>query len=95
VPSKFRFRIITSVSVFILSGGLAAGQTVAIDSAGAGRHAVSLEFHGASITARIDGSTLQTVSDSSYSQGMAGLGVVAYALAQFDNVKVDSAPTAR
>jgi O-glycosyl hydrolase len=58
-------------------------------------HAISLEFHGASITASIDGSTLQAVSDSSYSQGMAGLGVVAYALAQFDNFKVDSAQTAR
>ena len=58
-------------------------------------HAVSLEFHGASITARLDGGTLRTVSDSSYSQGMAGLGAVAYALAQFDNFKVDSAPTAR
>ena len=30
------------------------------------------------------------VSDSSYSKGMVGLGVVGYALAQFDNFKVES-----
>ena len=49
---------------------------------------MSLEFQGGSLTARIDGVTLQTVSDSSFSQGMVGLGVAGYALAQFDNLKV-------
>jgi hypothetical protein len=53
-------------------------------------HAVSLEFQGNSLIARIDGVTVQKVSDSSYSKGMAGLGVVGYALAQFDNFRVDA-----
>ena len=52
-------------------------------------HALSLEFLGGSLTARIDGAALPLVSDSSYSRGMAGLGVVGYTLAQFDNFKVD------
>ena len=58
-------------------------------------HGLSLEFQGGSLTARIDGVTVQTVSDASYSKGMAGLGVVGYALAQFDNFKVDSLKPAR
>jgi O-glycosyl hydrolase len=58
-------------------------------------HALSLEFQGGSLTAKIDGVTVQTVSDATYSKGMAGLGVVAYALAQFDNFKVEPLITAR
>jgi hypothetical protein len=53
-------------------------------------HALALEFQGGSLTARIDGVAVQTVSDASYSKGMAGLGTVAYALAQFDNFKVEA-----
>ena len=52
-------------------------------------HTVTLEVQGGSLTARIDGVILQTVSDSSYSQGMVGLGVAGYAQAQFDNFKVE------
>ena len=52
-------------------------------------HGLSLEFQGGSLTARLDGATLETVSDSSYSKGMAGLGVVWYVRAQFDNFRVD------
>jgi hypothetical protein len=58
-------------------------------------HGLSLEFQGGSLTARIDGVALPAVSDSSYSKGMAGLGVVVYALAQFDNFKVDALTPAR
>jgi hypothetical protein len=58
-------------------------------------HAVSLEFQGGSLTARIDGVAVQTVADSSYSKGMVGLGVVGYALAQFDNFKVEALKLAR
>jgi len=57
-------------------------------------HALSLEFQGGTVIARIDGVTLPTVSDSSYSRGMAGLGVVGYSLAQFDNFKVEKATPA-
>jgi hypothetical protein len=52
-------------------------------------HGVSLEFQGNSLVARIDGVAVRRVSDSSYSKGMAGLGVVGYTLAQFDNFKVE------
>jgi hypothetical protein len=58
-------------------------------------HGLSLEFQGSSLTARLDGVTLQTVSDSSYSKGMAGLGVAGYVRAQFDNFRVDPLQPAR
>jgi O-glycosyl hydrolase len=58
-------------------------------------HGLSLEFQGGSLTARIDGVALPAVSDSSYSKGMAGLGVVGYTLAHFDNFNVDPVKPAR
>ena len=58
-------------------------------------HGLSLEFQGGALAARIDGVTLQTVSDASYSKGMAGLGTVGYGLAQFDNFRVDRLTPAR
>jgi len=58
-------------------------------------HALSLEFQGGALTARIDGVASPVVADSSYSKGMAGLGVVGYALAQFDNFKVQPLKPAR
>jgi O-glycosyl hydrolase len=72
---------------------LASGKVTAL---GVGAwHALSLEFQGGSLTARIDGAAVQTVSDSTYSKGMAGLGVVGYAPAQFDNFKVEPVNPAR
>jgi hypothetical protein len=69
---------------------LASGKAAPL---GVGRwHAVSLEFQGGSLAAKLDGATLQTISDGTYPKGMAGLGVVGYALAQFDNFKVDRLP---
>jgi hypothetical protein len=58
-------------------------------------HALSLEFLGGSLIARIDGAAMPAIADSSYPKGMAGLGVVAYAPAQFDNFKVESLKAAR
>ena len=67
---------------------LASGQ---VSPLGVGNwHGLSLEFQGASLTARIDGVVVGKVSDASYSKGMAGLGVVGYTLAQFDNFKVEA-----
>jgi len=57
-------------------------------------HALSLEFRGASVGVRIDGTAAWTAADSSYSKGMVGLGTVGYALAQFDNFKVEPLPPA-
>jgi hypothetical protein len=72
---------------------LASGKVTAL---GVGAwHALSLEFQGGSLTARIDGAAVQTLSDSTYSKGMAGLGVVGYAPAQFDNFKVEPVNPAR
>jgi O-glycosyl hydrolase len=58
-------------------------------------HAMSLEFQGGSLIAKIDGAALPAVSDATYAKGMAGLGVVGYALAQFDNFKVEPLTPAR
>ena len=72
---------------------LASGKTTPL---GVGAwHALSLDFQGGSLTARIDGVALPAVSDSSYSKGMAGLGVVGYKMAQFDNFKVEPLTAAR
>ena len=99
-PDSYVLRVSDSGSWWVLKTStkqedavLASGQ---VSPLGVGAwHGLSLEFLGGSLTARLDGVALQTVSDSSYSKGMAGPGVVGYALAQFDNFKVDPLPPAR
>jgi len=93
-PSSYVLRVSDSGAWSVLKTGtkqeeavLASGQ---VSPLGVGVwHEVSLEFQGGALVARIDGVALQTVSDSSYSKGMAGLGVVGYSLAQFDNFMVE------
>jgi O-glycosyl hydrolase len=93
-PNSYLLRVSDSGLWSVLKSGakqaeavLASGQ---VSPLGVGAwHALSLEFHGGSLIARIDGVALQTVADSSYSKGMVGLGVVGYTLAQFDNFKVE------
>lgn len=51
-------------------------------------HNVTLGFSGTQITATLDGATLGTVTDGSYSAGQVGLGVVGYQTDQFDNLSV-------
>ena len=49
---------------------------------------LALTFSGATITAAINGTTVGTVTDSSYSAGMIGLATSGYQIAQFDNLSV-------
>ena len=51
-------------------------------------HRLSLAFSGSQITPSIDGQALPPISDATCPRGMVGLGVLNYALAQFDNFQV-------
>jgi hypothetical protein len=51
-------------------------------------HRLSLSFSGSQITPSIDGQALPPISDATYPRGMVGLGVLNYALAQFDNFQI-------
>jgi hypothetical protein len=51
-------------------------------------HNLALTFNGSSITAAIDGKTVGSVTDSTYSSGMVGLGTSGYQTGQFDNLSV-------
>jgi O-glycosyl hydrolase len=51
-------------------------------------HNVKLGFSGTQITGTLDGVTLATVNDGSYSTGQIGLGVVGYQTDQFDNLTI-------
>jgi hypothetical protein len=51
-------------------------------------HTLALSFQGSTITARIDGTTVGTVTDSTYTAGQVGLGVSGWQNAQFDNFSV-------
>jgi hypothetical protein len=55
-------------------------------------HRLGLGFSGNQITATVDGATLGTVSDASYTSGQAGLGVVGYQTDMFDNLSVTASP---
>jgi hypothetical protein len=56
-------------------------------------HTLSLGFSGSTITAMIDGSTVGTATDSSYSSGQVGIGVNGWQNVQFDNFSVTSSST--
>jgi O-glycosyl hydrolase len=51
-------------------------------------HTIALAFSGNQITASLDGTTLGSVTDTSYTTGQAGFGVVGYQTDQFDNLRV-------
>ena len=71
------------------SGGLTtlASGTVAAPGTGTWQH-LALTFNGATISAAINGTTVGTVTDSSYSAGMIGLATSGYQTDQFDNLSV-------
>jgi hypothetical protein len=56
-------------------------------------HTLALSFQGSTLTARINGTTVGTVTDSSYSTGQVGLGVSGWQNAQFDNFSVTTTLT--
>ncbi|HVU69770.1 MAG TPA: RICIN domain-containing protein, partial [Ktedonobacteraceae bacterium] len=51
-------------------------------------HTLALTFQGSTISAKIDGSTVGTVTDSSYAAGQVGLGVNGWQNVQFANFSV-------
>jgi hypothetical protein len=71
------------------SGGLTtlASGTVTAPGTGTWQH-LALTFNGGSISAAINGTTVGTVTDSSYASGMVGLGTSGYQTDQFDNLSV-------
>ena len=65
---------------------LRSGNTTAL---GTGRwHSLSLGFSGSTITAVIDGTTVGSVTDGTFSAGQAGIGTGRSETAQFDNLQV-------
>ncbi len=67
-----------------------AGGTVAAPGTGTWQH-LALTFNGATISAAINGTTVGTVTDSSYASGMVGFGTSGYQTDQFDNLSVTPA----
>lgn len=64
-----------------------ASGTVAAPGTGTWSH-VALTFNGSTITAAINGTTVGTVTDSSYGQGQVGLGVNGWQTDEFSNLSV-------
>jgi hypothetical protein len=64
-----------------------ASGTVAAPGTGTWQH-LALTFNGGTISAAINGTTVGTVTDSSYASGMIGLGTSGYQTDQFDNLSV-------
>ncbi|MEV3971349.1 RICIN domain-containing protein [Streptomyces sp. NPDC050698] len=64
-----------------------AGGTVAAPGTNSW-HKLSLGFQGSTITAKIDGNTVGSVTDNSYSGGMAGLGTAGYYPVQYSNLSI-------
>ncbi len=67
-----------------------ASGTVAALGTGTWHH-LALTVSGSALTAAIDGVTVGTASDGTYSSGMAGLGTSGYQTDQFDNFSVTAA----
>jgi len=51
-------------------------------------HTLALSFNGAAITASVDGHQVGSVTDGTYSAGMAGIATVGYLTDEFDNLSV-------
>jgi O-glycosyl hydrolase len=89
-PSGYVLRIDADGKWTLLSAAYkSATRTLASGSApiSAGWHHAELSFQGAQITAACDGKVLATVSDTSHSKGMIGLGS-GWSHTQFDNLAV-------
>ena len=64
-----------------------ASGTVSAPGTGTWQH-LALTFNGASISAAINGTTVTTVTDSTYASGYVGFGTSGYQTDQFDNLSV-------
>jgi hypothetical protein len=67
-----------------------ASGTVAAPGTGTWQH-LALTFSGSTITAAINGTTVGTVTDSTYATGLVGFGTSGYQTDQFDNLSVTPA----
>jgi hypothetical protein len=56
-------------------------------------HNMALAFQGSTITAKIDGTTVGTVTDSSYGGGLVGLGTAGYYPVQYSNLSITPGTT--
>jgi hypothetical protein len=56
-------------------------------------HNLGLAFQGSTITAKIDGSTVTTVTDASYSGGQIGLGTAGYYPVEYSNLSITPGTT--
>ena len=56
-------------------------------------HTLALTFHGSTITAQINGTTVGTATDSSYGSGQVGVGANSWLNVQYDNFSVTSTST--
>jgi Glycosyl hydrolase family 59/Ricin-type beta-trefoil lectin domain/Concanavalin A-like lectin/glucanases superfamily len=70
-----------------------ASGTVTAPGTGTWQH-LALTFNGSTISAAINGTTVGTVTDSTYHSGMVGLGTSGYQTDQFDNLSVTLAGSA-
>ncbi|MEU0383586.1 RICIN domain-containing protein [Streptomyces chartreusis] len=64
------------------------GETLEARDACEAWHKLSLGFQGSTITAKIDGNTVGTVTDNSFSGGPAGLGTAGYYPVQYSNLSI-------
>jgi O-glycosyl hydrolase len=77
---------ITSTDANATVRTLASGTTTAL---GVGAwHRLSLTFKGSAISAAVDGKQVGSATDSVWSSGQAGIGLLGYQNAQFDNLSV-------
>jgi hypothetical protein len=65
---------------------LASGTTTALSTNA--WHTLTLAFSGSTITASVDGRTIGSATDSTYSAGMIGFGVAGYQTDEFSNLSV-------
>ena len=70
-----------------------ASGTVSAPGTGTWQH-LALTFNGSTISAAINGTTVGSVTNSSYASGMVGLGTSGYQTSQFDNLSVTLAGSA-
>ncbi|MBM9502974.1 ricin-type beta-trefoil lectin domain protein [Actinacidiphila acididurans] len=95
--AAYELRIADSGAWSIVRTSAAGGSTILASGAHAALgtrawHTLGLGFSGDLITATVDGATLGTATDSTYSAGQVGIGVVGYRTDLFDNLSVTANP---
>jgi hypothetical protein len=90
--NAYFFRVSDTGAWSIVRSGTSRTRTLASGTAkalGTGRwHTLALSVHGSTITAAVDGTTVHTVTDGSYTAGQVGIGTSQTINVQFDNLSV-------